>query len=154
MRERARSTRRELVGADYLSSPNAFVAAQVEEYESTDGKRGADLEGKPCIVLWTTGRRTGALRKSPLMRVEGDGSYVVVASAGGSPRHPAWYLNLLADPRVRLQDGTDCHEFMARALDGEERDYWWRIATAQFAAFDDYQSQTEREIPIILLTCR
>src|ERR1700728_4660016 len=91
---------------DYEPSPWSPGADQVALYEATDGKEGDTLEGKPVIILTTHGRKAGAGRKTPLMRVEHDGRYVVVASMGGAPQHPVWYLNLVADPDVTLQDGA------------------------------------------------
>src|SRR4029079_14169281 len=93
------------VQGEYKPSPWDFVANQVREYEESGGTEGLLLEGKPCVILTTKGRRTGKLRKTPLMRVEHDGKYAVVASMGGAPKHPVWYFNLVADPEVTLQDG-------------------------------------------------
>src|SRR5437870_4497998 len=93
---------------DGTYEPSAWepIVQQVALYEKTDGKEGAELQGKPCIVLWTRGRHSGHIRKTPLMRVKDGDRYAVVASLGGAPKHPVWYLNLVADPHVRLQDGA------------------------------------------------
>ncbi|HUY21144.1 MAG TPA: nitroreductase family deazaflavin-dependent oxidoreductase [Acidimicrobiales bacterium] len=136
---------------DYRPSAFDFVADQVRLYEATGGREGDTLEGKPVVILTTRGRRTGAERKSPLMRVEHDGRYAVVASMGGAPRHPVWYLNLVADPMVRLQDGARVMELRARTATPEERREWWPRATAAWPAYDDYQQNTEREIPVVIL---
>lgn len=135
----------------YEPSPWSPVADQVALYESTGGKEGDTLEGKPVVILTTRGRHSGALRKSPLMRVEHDGSYVVVASMGGAPQHPVWYLNLVADPRVTLQDGDRVMELRARTASPEERALWWPRAAAAWPGYDEYQRNTEREIPIVIL---
>jgi F420H(2)-dependent quinone reductase len=135
----------------YEPSPWTPVADQVALYEATDGKEGGTLEGKPVVILSTRGRKTGALRKSPLMRVEHDGRYVVVASMGGAPQHPVWYLNLEADPRVTLQDGAHVMELRAHTADEAERAEWWPRAAAAWPAYDDYQTKTDRQIPVVIL---
>jgi F420H(2)-dependent quinone reductase len=136
---------------DYKPSAWGPVAEQVALYEATDGKEGDTLEGKPVVILTTRGRHSGALRKSPLMRVEHDGRYVVVASMGGAPQHPVWYLNLLADPHVTLQDGAEVMELRARTATPEERTQWWPRAAAAWPPYDEYQTKTEREIPVVIL---
>ena len=136
--------------------PNAWDVArkQVELYESSGGTKGTTLQGVPCVVLWTRGRRSGAVRKAPLVRVERDGRYVVVGSMGGAPKHPVWYLNLLADPDVSLQDGPVLGDFRARELTGDEKADWWAPATSVFPTYARYQERTEREIPVVLLEPR
>ncbi|MGD0379163.1 MAG: nitroreductase family deazaflavin-dependent oxidoreductase [Acidimicrobiales bacterium] len=136
---------------EYRPSAWAPIADQVALYEATEGKEGDTLEGKPVIILTTRGRRTGAVRKTPLMRVEHDGRYVVVASMGGAPQHPVWYLNLVADPRVTLQDGAQVTELRARTATPEERAEWWPRAAAAWPPYDDYQKNTDREIPVVIL---
>jgi deazaflavin-dependent oxidoreductase (nitroreductase family) len=138
----------------YEPSPWSPVADQVALYEATDGKEGGTLEGKPVVILTTKGRKSGVVRKSPLMRVEHDGRYVVVASLGGAPQHPVWYLNLLANPEVTLQDGDKVMEVRARTGTPAERDEWWPRATAAWPPYDDYQKRTEREIPVVILEPR
>ena len=101
------------------------------------------------------GRRTGAVRKAAVMRVEHEGTYAAVASKGGSPENPGWYHNLLADPgNVTLRDGTDVHEVHARELEGDERAEWWDRAAAVWPAYDDYAKRTDRAIPVVLLEPR
>jgi len=136
---------------DYEPSPWDFVADQVRQYEATDGREGYLLEGKPCVILTTTGRKTGKLRKTPLMRVEHDGTYAVVASLGGNPKHPVWYLNLLEHPDVRLQDLGKVIEGRARVVTGDEKKEWWTRAVAAWPSYDDYQAATDREIPVIVV---
>ncbi|GAA3016310.1 hypothetical protein GCM10010461_28730 [Microbacterium aurantiacum] len=102
-------------------------------------------------MLTTVGAKTGGLRKTALMRVEHEGRYLVVASKGGAPEHPAWYHNVVKNPHVELQDGADKRDYLARELDGAERDEWWQRATAVWPDYDAYQERTERRIPIFLL---
>ncbi len=135
----------------YEPSPWTPIAEQVALYESTEGKEGGTLEGEPVVILTTRGRKTGAVRKTPLMRVEHDGRYVVVASLGGAPQHPVWYLNLLADPQVTLQDGAKVMKLRAHSASPEERALWWPRATAAWPAYNDYQKNTDREIPVVIL---
>jgi F420H(2)-dependent quinone reductase len=139
---------------EYQPSPWDFIADQVARYEATGGREGGTLEGKPVVILTTRGRHTGRVRKTPLMRVEHDGRYVVVASMGGAPRNHVWYLNLVADPDVTVQDGDRVMELQARTANPEERRRWWPRATAAWPAYDDYQANTEREIPVVILEPR
>jgi deazaflavin-dependent oxidoreductase (nitroreductase family) len=136
---------------EYQPSPWSPVADQVALYEATGGKEGGTLEGKPVVILTTKGRHSGAVRKSPLMRVEHGGRYVVVASVGGAPKHPVWYLNLVADPQVTLQDGDKVMELRARTATPAERAEWWPHATAAWPAYDEYQKNTDRQIPVVIL---
>ena len=139
---------------EYEPSPWGPVEEQVRLYESTGGAEGWDLEGRPCIILTTRGRKTGKLRKSPLMRVEHDGRYAVVASLGGAPRHPVWYLNLTDDPDVTLQDGPRVMDMRAHTASPEEKAEWWPRATAVWPAYDEYQARTDRDIPVVILEPR
>ena len=139
-----------LVG-EYEPSPWEWVAEQVRLYESTDGKEGGTLEGAPCVILTTKGRKSGKLRKSALMRIEHDGVYAVVVSMGGAPTHPVWYLNLVANPEVTLQDGAAVLDLHARTASPEEKRHWWPRLTAVWPAYSEYQSKTERDIPVVLL---
>lgn len=135
----------------YAPSPWEPIAEQVRLYEESGGREGAELAGKPCVILWTRGRHTGNLRKAPLMRVRDGDRYAVVASLGGAPKHPVWYLNLLADSRVSLQDGLERHDYVARTAEGDERTAWWKKATAVWPDYDDYQAKTDRTIPVVVL---
>ncbi|HET9138176.1 nitroreductase family deazaflavin-dependent oxidoreductase [Actinophytocola sp.] len=136
---------------DYEPSPNDWVREQVERYESSGGTEGTTLRGKPVIILTTEGARTGKVRKTPLMRVEHEGSYAVVASLGGAPKHPVWYYNLLAHPKVKLQDGPAKHELTAREVTGEEKALWWDRAVQAWPDYAEYQTKTERQIPVFVL---
>lgn len=136
---------------EYAPSPSDHARIQAERYEATDGREANTLRGVPIIVLTSVGARTGSLRKTPLMRVEHDGRYAVVASRGGAPTHPVWYHNLVAHPRVELQDGAVRREYDARELTGAERAEWWARAVAVWPDYDQYQARTERVIPVFVL---
>jgi deazaflavin-dependent oxidoreductase (nitroreductase family) len=133
--------------------PNGWdvAAKQVEEYEGSGGREGTTLNGAPCIILTTLGRKSGNLRKAPLIRVEHQGRYAVIASMGGAPKHPVWYLNLEDEPEVRLQDGPVKQTFRARTVEGDERAEWWARATEVWPAYDEYQTKTDRQIPVVVL---
>jgi deazaflavin-dependent oxidoreductase (nitroreductase family) len=139
---------------EYVPSTWDWVRKQVDAYESSGGTTGVTLQGVPTVVVTMRGRRTGKVRKAPVMRVEHGGTYAAVASKGGAPTHPGWYLNLLADPDVTLQDGPDVHELRAREADGDEREAWWDRAVAVWPAYADYQKRTDRRIPVVLLEPR
>ncbi|MFE0347462.1 nitroreductase family deazaflavin-dependent oxidoreductase [Streptomyces griseoluteus] len=138
---------------EYEPSPEQWVRDQVDLYESTGGREGNTLldTGLPVIILTTRGNRSGKLRKTPLMRVEHDGKYAVVASVGGAPKHPVWYFNVKADPTVELQDGPEKREMRARELNGDEKAQWWERAVAAFPPYAEYQEKTDREIPVFVL---
>ena len=135
----------------YEPSPNDFVATQVEEFEASDGTQNNTIRGVPVIILWTRGRKTGTVRKSPLMKVRDGDRYAVVASQGGAPEHPSWYRNLVADPLVSLQDGADLRDYTARTATPAEKAEWWPKATAVWPDYDDYQRKTDRDIPLVIL---
>ena len=139
------------ISGQYAPSPSRRAAEQVELYERSGGREGTTMRGMPVVVLTTKGARTGTIRKTPLMRVEHDGSYAVVASQGGAPAHPQWYHNLVAHPEVQLQDGPIKQHMVARELDGEERELWWKRAVAAFPDYADYQTKTDRRIPVFVL---
>jgi deazaflavin-dependent oxidoreductase (nitroreductase family) len=139
------------VEGTYEASPWEWVSNQVETYESSGGTEGAELEGKPVIILTTLGNKTGKVRKTPLMRVTDGTRYAVVASLGGAPKHPVWYHNIVADPNVRLQDGSDVKDYVAHEATGEEKVEWWKRATEAWPAYDDYQAKTDRKIPLFVL---
>jgi deazaflavin-dependent oxidoreductase (nitroreductase family) len=105
----------------------------------------------PVIILTSRGAISGKLRKTPLMRVEHDGNYAVVASQGGAPTHPRWYFNLVADPQVELQDGPQTFDMTAREVTGDEKAAWWERAVAAYPDYADYQKKTDREIPVFVL---
>src|SRR5262245_16979104 len=136
----------------YEPSPSSRSREQVELYESSGGTEGTTLRGRPVIVLTSIGARSGKIRKTPLMRVEHDGEYAVVASLGGAPTHPVWYYNLVADPHVELQDGAVKRDYTAREATGEERAVWWERAVAAWPDYANYQTKTSRQIPVFVLT--
>ncbi len=137
---------------EYAPSPNDRAREQVELYERTGGAQGGTLRDVPVVVLTSVGVRSGKLRKAPLMRVDHDGEYAVVASLGGAPEHSVWYHNLRAHPRVELQDGAVRRDYVARELSGPERDLWWERAAAVWPDYDAYQTRTDRVIPVLVLT--
>ncbi|MFC8598203.1 nitroreductase family deazaflavin-dependent oxidoreductase [Isoptericola sp. NPDC057191] len=139
------------ITGEYAPSPSARAAKQVEEYESSGGTKGTTMRGMPVVILTTVGAKSGKLRKTPLMRVEHDGEYAVVASLGGAPKHPVWYYNVVANPRVELQDGPEKHEYVAREITGEEKALWWERCVAAYPDYADYQRKTDREIPVLVL---
>ena len=139
---------------EYEPSTSDWAREQVEEYEASGGTRGTTLRGMPVIVLTSVGAKSGKLRKTPLMRVEHEGEYAVVASLGGAPKHPVWYFNLLAEPHVELQDGPQKNDYTAREVTGDEKALWWDRAVAAYPDYADYQVKTEREIPLFVLTPR
>ena len=116
------------------------------------GTDGTKLQGKPVILLTTVGAKTGKLRKTPLMRVEHNGEYAVVASLGGAPKNPVWYYNIKANPRVELQDGTETHDYQAREVLGDEKASWWDRAVRAWPDYANYQGKTDRQIPVFVLT--
>jgi deazaflavin-dependent oxidoreductase (nitroreductase family) len=137
---------------EYEPSPSDRARDQVEEYESSGGTRGTTLMGKPVVVLTTKGAKSGKIRKTPLMRVEDGGEYAVVASLGGAPKHPVWYYNVKSNPEVELQDGPEKQDMVAREVTGDEKARWWEIAVAAFPDYANYQTKTEREIPVFVLS--
>ena len=139
-----------LIG-EYEPSPAQWVRDQVELYESSGGKEGTTLRGLPVIILTTKGAKSGKLRKTALMRVEHDGTYAVVASQGGAPKHPVWYFNVIAEPHVELQDGAVKQDMKAREVTGEEKAVWWERAVAAYPDYADYQRKTDRQIPVFVL---
>lgn len=143
--------------SEYAPSPWEWVRDQVETYERSGGRDGNTLRdtGLPVIIVTTKGNKTGTLRKTPLMRVEHDGEYVLVASMGGAPKNPVWYYNLKAAPdAVTIQDGPEPFAVDVRELSGDERAVWWERAAAAFPPYNEYQTKTDRLIPVFLATRR
>ncbi|RIJ78590.1 nitroreductase family deazaflavin-dependent oxidoreductase [Nakamurella silvestris] len=137
--------------AEYEPSPEAWVRNQVDLIESSGGTQGVSLNGMSVILLYTVGVKTGKLRKVPLMRVEHDGHYAVVASLGGAPKHPVWYYNVKADPKVELRDGEQVFQLVAREVFGEEKARWWERAVLAYPPYAEYQEKTDRQIPVFVL---
>lgn len=137
---------------EYEPSTSEWARVQAETFEATNGAEANTLRGHPIIVMTSKGAKSGKLRKTALIRVEHDSQYAVVASRGGAPKHPSWYWNLKKHPHVELQDGAEKHHYEARELEGEEHEIWWRRATETWPSYDEYQTKTDRQIPVFLLT--
>ncbi len=137
---------------EYVPSTQQWVRDQVELYESSGGTQGTTLRetGLPVVIVTSLGARSGKIRKTPLMRVEHDGRYALVASQGGAPKHPTWYFNLRSHPVIELQDGPARQELAVRQVEGDERAEWWERAVAAFPNYARYQEKTEREIPVFV----
>jgi len=142
---------------EYEPSPEKWVRDQVEVYERTGGREANTLPDRtePVVVFTTRGAKSGKVRKNPLMKVEHDGAYAMVASQGGAPKHPTWYFNLKAHPdQVTVQDGDQVWDGYAREVSGEERAQWWERAVAAFPDYAEYQTRTDREIPVFVVERR
>ena len=139
----------------YEPSPSEWVRDQVELYERTNGAEGNTLRdtGLPVIIVTTKGNKSGQIRKTPLMRVEHEGEYALVASQGGAPTHPVWYYNLLSAPdAVVIQDGPEPFEVSVREASGDEKREWWDRAVAAYPPYAEYQAKTDRQIPLFIAT--
>lgn len=140
------------LSGEYAPSPLDWSREQADTYMKSGGTEGTQLQGKPVILLTTVGAKTGKLRKTPLMRVEHDGQYAIVASLGGAPKNPVWYHNVVKNPRVELQDGTVTGDYDAREVFGDEKAIWWQRAVAVLPDYASYQTKTDRQIPVFVLT--
>lgn len=136
--------------AEYIPSPTGWVRDQVELYERTNGTEGAELRGWRAIIVTHRGRQTGAIRKTPLMRVVDGDRYVLVGSAGGEPKNPAWVYNLREDPEVEIRDRDEVRRMRVQEVEGEERARAWQLAVEAFPPYAEYQQQTERLIPVFI----
>jgi deazaflavin-dependent oxidoreductase (nitroreductase family) len=139
---------------EYEPSPQKWVRDQVEQYEASGGREANTLRdtGLPVVIFTTRGAKSGKVRKQPLMRVEHEGAYAMVASQGGAPKHPTWYHNLKAHPdQVTVQDGPEPWDGVAREITGEEKAEWWERAVSVFPDYADYQRRTDREIPVFVV---
>jgi deazaflavin-dependent oxidoreductase (nitroreductase family) len=132
-------------------SPSEWVQGQTKRILETGTTEGVDILGSPIVLLTLRGAKTGTLRYTPVMRVEHDGRYAVVASKGGAPQHPTWYHNIKAHPEFPLQDGTVAKDYVAREVEGDERAEWWERAVAAYPSYADYQLKTDRQIPVFVL---
>ena len=137
---------------EYEPSTSDWARENAELYMQSGGTQGTEMKGKPVILLTTVGAKSGKLRKTPLMRVSHDGEYAVVASLGGAPKNPVWYYNIVAHPRVELQDGTVHGDYEAREVFGDEKALWWQRAVEVWPDYAEYQRNTDREIPVFVLT--
>lgn len=139
---------------NYVPSPAKWVRDQVAEIERTGTTTSVHIQHRPVVLLTMTGAKSGAVRKVPLMRVEHEGRYAAVASQGGAPQHPQWFHNLVAHPDIDLQDGTEAGPVHARELTGAERDEWWPRCVEAFPPYAEYQTKTDRLIPVFVLEPR
>jgi F420H(2)-dependent quinone reductase len=138
---------------DYVPSPSQWVREQVETYERTGGQEANTLldTGLPVIIVTMRGNKSGKVRKIALMRVERDGEYGLVASKGGAPEHPVWYYNFKANPdEITIQDGPEPFDATVREVTGDERAAWWERAVAAYPPYAEYQTKTDREIPVFV----
>jgi F420H(2)-dependent quinone reductase len=144
------------IDGTYEPSPSEWVRDQVEAYERSGGSEANTLRdtGLPIVVVTNKGNKSGKVRKTPLMRVEHEGEYALVASKGGAPTHPVWYYNLLSDPEVQIQDGAAPVDYAVREVSGEERQLWWERAVKAYPPYAEYQEKTSREIPVFVATRR
>jgi deazaflavin-dependent oxidoreductase (nitroreductase family) len=139
--------------SDYIPSPVEWVRKQVELYESSGGTEGTTLlnTGLPVIIVTHSGNKTGAIRKTPLMRVKDGKNYVLVGSMGGAPKNPVWVYNLRSNPTVQIRDLTEVFDMRAREVtDPAERARLWDLAVAAYPPYQDYQQRTTRKIPIFV----
>jgi deazaflavin-dependent oxidoreductase (nitroreductase family) len=136
---------------EYAPSTTGWVRDQVEKVTAAGTTDAVGVQGMKVVLLTMRGAKSGKIRKVPLMRVEHDGVYAAVASLGGAPKHPVWYYNLKADPKITVQDGDASSEYVAREIDGAEYDEWWPRAVAAYPPYAEYQTKTTRKIPLFLL---
>lgn len=132
-------------------SPRDWVREHIQEYVQTEGRKGHLWRGYPTLLLTTRGRKTGKLRRTALIYGQDGDNYVVVASRGGHPHNPNWYLNLAVNPEVRVQVKDDKFPAQARTAAGEERARLWRMMVSIFPTYEEYQQKTKREIPVVVL---
>ncbi len=140
------------LSGEYAPSPWDWSREQADKYAESGGTEAGDMKGMPIILLSMVGAKTGKLRKTPLMRVEHDGEYAIVASLGGAPKNPVWYYNVAKNPRVELQDGSVTRDYDAREVFGDEKAVWWERAVAAYPDYAEYQEKTDRQIPVFVLT--
>ncbi|MFI5781502.1 nitroreductase family deazaflavin-dependent oxidoreductase [Nocardia sp. NPDC051570] len=137
---------------EYEPSPSDMARDHAAQYEASNGAEGNTMQGKPIILLTTKGAKTGKLRKTPLMRVENNGEYAIVASRGGAPKNPVWYYNVKAHPHVELRDREVVKDYTAREVFGDEKAQWWARAVEAWPDYAEYTKRTDREIPLFVLT--
>ena len=134
-----------------IDSPTGWVAKHIRDYVETDGEKGHRWRGFPTLLLTTRGRKSGQLRRTALIYAREGESYLLVASLGGSPKHPLWYLNLVEDPEVTLQVGAELIRGRARTATAEERPRLWKKMAEVYPEYDNYQKKTDREIPVVIV---
>ncbi len=140
------------LSGEYEPSTSDWARENAETYMESGGTDGTELKGRPVILLTTIGAKSGKIRKTPLMRVEHDGEYAVVASLGGAPKNPVWYYNIKAHPQVELQDGAVTKDYESREVFDDEKAVWWERAVAAWPDYAEYQKKTDRQIPVFVLT--
>ena len=140
-----------LTGEHVTSKHADWAQDQIDKIVEAGTTEVADIRGMAVVLITYRGRKTGKLRKLPLMRVEHDGVYAAVASKGGAPQHPGWYTSIRDEPHVELQDGTVTRDYIAREVSGEERDIWWKRSVAAYPPYAEYQTKTDRLIPVFVL---
>src|SRR3979409_2583556 len=140
------------LSGDYEESPWDWVRKDADRIMESGSSNGSEMKGKPIILLTTIGAKSGKIRKTPLMRVEHGGEYAVVASLGGAPKNPVWFYNIKAHPQVELQDGADTKDYEAREVFGDEKAAWWERAVEAWPDYAEYQTKTDRQIPVFVLT--
>jgi F420H(2)-dependent quinone reductase len=140
------------LSGEYEPSTSDWARENAEQYMESGGTEGTELQGKSVILLTTIGAKSGKIRKTPLMRVEHNGEYAVVASLGGAPKNPVWYHNVKKNPRVELQDGPTAGDYDAREVFGDEKAAWWERAVEAWPDYAEYQKKTDRQIPVFVLT--
>lgn len=136
---------------EFAPEKTPWVAAQLAKIDEAGTTTAADIQGMSVVVYTIKGKKSGLLRRVPLMRVEHDGAYLAVASKGGAPEHPAWYHNIKANPQVSVQDGSEHFDGVAREISGAERDQWWERAVVAFPPYAEYQNKTDRQIPLLVI---
>ncbi len=139
------------IDGEYEPSPAEWVRNHVEKIEADGGDSDNGLRGMPVVLMTMRGAKSGKVRKVPVMRVEHDGTYAAVASRGGAPTHPVWYYNLVAEPTIDLQDGAHKGTYVAREVQGDEKAQWWERAVEAYPDYADYQTKTDRQIPVFVL---
>jgi len=142
------------MSGEYVPSPSDWVRRQVEEIEHTGTTDSVHIQHRPVVLLTMRGAKSGKVRKVPLMRVEHEGVFAAVASKGGAPEHPKWYRNLQKHPDIELQAGTETWPVRARELSGPEREQWWQRCVEAFPPYAEYQTKTDRLIPVFVLEPR
>jgi F420H(2)-dependent quinone reductase len=140
------------LSGEYAPSSSDWSREQADKYVDSSGTDGTELNGMPVILLTTLGAKTGKLRRTPLMRVEHAGEYAVVASLGGAPKNPVWYYNIKKNPQVELQDGSVTRDYDAREVFDDEKATWWERAVQAYPDYAEYQKNTDRQIPVFVLT--
>ncbi len=138
-------------GEDVIDNPMGWVAKHIRRYVETNGKNGHRFHGAPALLLTTRGRKTGRLRRTALIYGRDDDRYILVASLGGAPKHPLWYLNLLSNPEVELQVAAEKFAARARSATPEEKRRLWPLMTSIWPEYDRYQARTDRDIPVVVV---